>query len=84
LQGELRKINPPTFNGEHQKGEEVETWILEMKKYFQLHDYPSRVEARIATYHLQERNPCGGINLRNPRTLMRKESHGGSSRDISR
>jgi hypothetical protein len=24
-----------------------------MKNYFQLHDYPSRVEARIATYHLQ-------------------------------
>jgi hypothetical protein len=53
LQGELRKIKPPTFNDEHQKGEEVEAWLLEMKKYFQLHDYPSRVEARIATYHLQ-------------------------------
>jgi len=24
LQGELRKIKPPTFNGEHRKGEEVE------------------------------------------------------------
>jgi hypothetical protein len=23
LQGELRKINPPTFNGEHRKGEEA-------------------------------------------------------------
>jgi hypothetical protein len=43
LQGELRKIKPPTFNGEHRKGEEVEAWLLEMKKYFQLHDYPSRV-----------------------------------------
>jgi hypothetical protein len=27
--------------------------LLEMKKYFQLHDYPSRVEAKISTYHLQ-------------------------------
>ena len=27
--------------------------MLEMKKYFQLHDYPSRVETIIATYHLQ-------------------------------
>jgi hypothetical protein len=26
---------------------------LEMKKYFHLHDYPSQVEARISTYHLQ-------------------------------
>ena len=34
LQGELKKINPPTFNGEHRKGEEDEAWLLEMKKYF--------------------------------------------------
>jgi hypothetical protein len=53
LQGELRKIKPPAFNGEHRKGEEVESWLLEMKEYFQLHDYPSRVEVRISTYHLQ-------------------------------
>jgi hypothetical protein len=25
LQGELRKIKPPNFNGEHMKGEEVES-----------------------------------------------------------
>jgi hypothetical protein len=53
LQGEIRKINPPTFNGEHKKGEESEAWLLEMKKYFQLHDYPSRLESRTSTYHLQ-------------------------------
>jgi hypothetical protein len=53
LQGELRKMKPPNFNGEHRKGEEVEAWLLEMNKYFQLHNYPSRVETRIATYHLQ-------------------------------
>jgi hypothetical protein len=34
LQGELGKIKPPIFNGEHKKGEEVEAWLLEMKKYF--------------------------------------------------
>jgi hypothetical protein len=53
LQGELRKIKPQTFNGGHKKGEDDEAWLLEMKIYFQLHDYPSRVEARNATYHLQ-------------------------------
>jgi hypothetical protein len=53
LQGELRKIKPPNFNGEHRKGEEVKAWLLEMKKYVQLHDYPSRVEVIISTYHLQ-------------------------------
>jgi hypothetical protein len=34
LQGDLRKIKSPTFNGENRKGEEVEAWLLEMKKYF--------------------------------------------------
>jgi hypothetical protein len=53
LQGEIKNIKPPTLNGEHKKGEEVEAWLLEMNKYSQLHDYPSRVEIRIATYHLQ-------------------------------
>ena len=35
------------------EGEEVEAWLLEMKKYFQLYNYPSRVEAKFETYHLQ-------------------------------
>jgi len=52
-QGELMKIKPPNFNCEHRKGEDDEAWMLEMNKYFQLCDYPSRVEDRIATYHLQ-------------------------------
>jgi hypothetical protein len=53
LQGEIRKIKPPNFNGDHRKGEEAEAWLLEMNKYFQLHDYPSQIEAKISTYHLQ-------------------------------
>jgi hypothetical protein len=53
LQGELRKIKLSTFNGEHRKGEEAEARLLEMKKYFELDDYPSRLEARIETYYLQ-------------------------------
>ena len=32
FQGELRRIKPPTFNGEHKKGEEVEALLLEMRK----------------------------------------------------
>jgi hypothetical protein len=46
-------MKPPNFNGEDMKGEEVEAWLLEMKKYFKLHDYPYQVEDRIPTYHLQ-------------------------------
>jgi hypothetical protein len=52
LQGELTKINPLNLNGEHRKGQEVEAWLFEMNKYFQLPDYPSKIETRIVTYHL--------------------------------
>jgi hypothetical protein len=38
LQGEVNKIKPPTFDGEHKKDEDDETWLLGMKKYFQLYN----------------------------------------------
>ena len=34
LQGEMNKIKPPTFDGEHKKDEDVEAWLLGMRKYF--------------------------------------------------
>jgi hypothetical protein len=36
LKGQMNKIKPPTFDGEHKKEEDAETWFLGMKKYFQL------------------------------------------------
>jgi hypothetical protein len=53
LQGEMNKIKPATFDGEHKKDEDVETWLLGMRKYFQLHNYSSYVEGRIAIYKLE-------------------------------
>jgi hypothetical protein len=50
LQGEMNKIKPPTFDGEHKKDEDVETWLLGMRKYFQLHNYSSHAEGRISIY----------------------------------
>jgi hypothetical protein len=34
LKGEMNKIKPPTFDGEHKKEEDAETWLLGMRKYF--------------------------------------------------
>jgi len=34
LKGELKRIKPPTFNGEHRKGEEDKSYFLGMRKYF--------------------------------------------------
>jgi hypothetical protein len=52
LKGEMNNIKPPTFDGEHQKEEDAETWLLGMTKYFQLHNYSSHVEGRIVMYQL--------------------------------
>jgi hypothetical protein len=48
LQGEIRKINPLTFDGDHKKGEDAEVWLFGMRKYFKLHNYLSNLEANIA------------------------------------
>jgi hypothetical protein len=34
LQGGMKKINPPSFYGENKKGEDVESWLVGLRKYF--------------------------------------------------
>jgi hypothetical protein len=53
LRGEMNKIKPPTFDGEHKKYEDAKTWLLGMRKYFQLHNYSSHAEGRIFIYQLK-------------------------------
>jgi hypothetical protein len=53
LQGEMNKIKPPTFDGEHKKYEDAKTWLLAIRKYFQLHTYSSHAEGRIDIYQLK-------------------------------
>jgi hypothetical protein len=84
LKGEMNKIKPLMFDGEHKKEEYVETWLLGMRKYLQLKNYSSHAEGRIAMYQLKGKHPCGGINLCRCNTLERKISLGNNSRDISR
>ena len=42
ISGEFKKIKPPTFNGETEKGEEAESWLSGMKKYFQIYNYSNQ------------------------------------------
>ena len=53
LRREMKKIKPPTFDGEHKKDEDAETWLLGMRKYFQLHNYSSHAEGRISIYQIK-------------------------------
>ena len=45
ISGEFKKIKPPMFNGEVEKGEEVEAWLSRMKKYFQIYNYFDKLKA---------------------------------------
>ena len=49
---EFKRIKPPTFNGETKKGEEAESWLSRMKKYFQIYNYSNQLKARMAIYNL--------------------------------
>jgi hypothetical protein len=53
LRGEMNKIKPPIFDGDHKKDEDAETWLLGMRKYFQLHNYSSHVEGIIFIYQIK-------------------------------
>jgi hypothetical protein len=41
---EFKKAKPPTFDGEIKKGEEVEVWLLGLKKYLRVHDYSENLK----------------------------------------
>jgi hypothetical protein len=49
----MNKIKPPTFDGEHEKGEDIETWLLGMRKYFQFHNLCSHAKGRISIYQFK-------------------------------
>ena len=44
-QDEFKKDKPPTFDGEVKTRQEAESWLLGIKKYFQVQDYSGNVGA---------------------------------------
>jgi hypothetical protein len=41
---EFKKAKPPSVDGEIKKGEEVEAWLVVLKKYFRFHDYSKKLK----------------------------------------
>ena len=72
LQGELQKIKPPSFDGQKFR-EDVEVWILVMKKYLQLHDYSNNLEARIAIYNIQGKDSMWWEQLKKVKHINEKQ-----------
>ena len=49
---DFKKIKPPMFNGEIEKGEEAEAWLSGIKKYFQIYNYSDELKSQMAIYNL--------------------------------
>ena len=42
----VKKIKPPLFKGEIEKGEEAEAWLSRMKKYFHIYKYSDELKKK--------------------------------------
>ena len=51
-----------TFDGEVNKGEDVEAWFIGLRKFFQLHQYTPNMEAILAIYHMQGKSSIWGMH----------------------
>lgn len=70
---ELKKPNPHTFDGEINKVEEVNTFLLGMKKYFWVHDCFGNMKADIAIFSLKGKNYIWWEDLRNVKDIKENE-----------
>ena len=53
--GKFKKEKPPTFDGEIKSGQEVESWLLGMKNYFQVQDNSGNMKAMVAIFNMNDR-----------------------------
>lgn len=45
-------MKAPIFNGKAKTNQDVETWLLRMKKYFKFNDLSSNMTTKVAIYNL--------------------------------
>ena len=73
LEGEFKKIKPATFDGESRTREEVEAWLLAIKKYFQIYNYSSNMKVRMAIYNLKGKANIWWQDLKLAKGLKEKQ-----------
>jgi hypothetical protein len=73
LEGEFKKIKPATFDGESRTGEEVEAWLLDIKKYFHIYNYSSNMKVRMAIYNLKGKANIWWQDLKLAKGLKEKQ-----------
>jgi hypothetical protein len=62
LQGELRKLKPPSFDGEREKEDDVEAWLLESGSIFNCTTIHLILKQEFPHTICMENLLCGGIN----------------------
>jgi hypothetical protein len=72
LEGEFKKIKLSTFDGESRKGEEVEAWLLDINKYFQIYNYSSNMKVRMVIYNLKGKDNLWWQDLKLAKSLKEK------------
>jgi hypothetical protein len=70
---EFWKAKPPSFDGEIKKGDEVEAWLLGLKKYFRVHDFLENLKARVATFNLNGKASIWWEDLKNMKGVCEED-----------
>ena len=73
LEGEFKKIKSSTFDGESGIGEEVESWLLDIKKYIHIYNYSSNMKIRKVIYNLKGKASIWWQDLKLAKGLKEKQ-----------
>ena len=73
ISGEFKKIKPPNFNGETEKGEEAESQLYGMKKYFHIYNYSNQLNERMEIYNLSGKADIWWQDLKRVKGIKEKE-----------
>ena len=66
-------MRPPIFNGEIKNGQEYETLILGMRKYFQVQYYSRNMKARVAIFNLTRRESIWWEHFRKVKNINERK-----------
>jgi len=70
---EFKKSKPPTFEGDLKKLEDVEAWLLGMRKLFELHDYTENMKAIIVIFGLKGKSDISWEDVKWVRDIRTEE-----------
>jgi len=73
LEGEFKNIKLATFDGESRTGEEVEAWLLDIKKYFTIYNYSSNMKVKMAIYNMKGKANIWWQDLKLAKGLKEKQ-----------